>query len=273
MSFSRKTSLPTLPRLLAGLGFFLILTAAQSTCSSKKSAASNASKPATEARSVDFLQKKLADNSLKNVERLSAKAKIAVDQDGSMLNVSANLIWVKDSMLWLNVRKFGIEGARALITRDSVFVLNRLEKTVSVKSWDWLRREYNLPEGFSLLENVVLARAWFDPGTKLAADIRDSLHRISGTNGRFSADYRIEESSFRLRKMTFLEPKDSRAVTFGFEGYEKISGASHFPYLRTVEAFSPEDGATRLEIELSDVEINVPKNWRFEIPSHYKRVD
>jgi Domain of unknown function (DUF4292) len=272
--FPPEKALCTLPRLLIGLCLFFILTAAQATgCRNKKNAANAAGKPATEAHSVDFLQKKLAENQLKNVQRLSARAKIAVDQDGSMLNVSANLIWVKDSVLWLNVKKFGIEGARALITRDSIFVLNRLEKTVSVKSWDWLRREYNLPEGFSLLENVVLAQAWFDPGTKLAADIRDSLHRISGTNGRFSADYRIEEGSFQLRQMTFLEPKDSRAITFGFEGYEKISGASRFPYLRTVEAFSPEDGATRLEIELSDVEINVPKNWRFEIPDHYKRID
>jgi hypothetical protein len=61
------------------------------------------------------------------------------------------------------------------------------------------------------------------------------------------------------------------SVLFG--NYKKTELAGWFPYLRTLEASSPETGEMRLSIELNEVEFNVPKSIRFEIPAHYEKVD
>lgn len=247
---------------------FLIFTSAAGGCKSKKIGAPTL---ATKTRSVDYLQKKLKESAQPPVKSLAARAKMNVNFDGSPMQVSANLIWVKDSVLWVQVKKFGIEGARALVTRDSVFILNRLEKTLRVKSWAEVQREFNLPEGFSLLENVVLGTAWFAADMVLKSEIKDGLHQITGKNNRFSADYRIEEGAFRVRQMTFLEQNKAQAVTLGFDRFEKLDGGGSLPYLRQIEAFDPETGTTKVEIELSDVEINTSKSFKFEIPAHYRR--
>lgn len=254
------------------LSLTLLLSAKQTGC--KRSGTDSAEpKPATEARSSNFLIKKLRDRDLSKVNHLNAQAKIYVEGQGQSLQANANLIWIRDSVMWLNIKKFGIEVARVLITRDSIITLNRLEKTVTSQSLSALQRQYNMPAGFGLLQQTLLASAWMSDGMKLESDLADGLHRLRGNDGQLGADYRLREGNFLLSQESFVQQRDSRVVSLGFEDYKKVPEAQWFPYLRHIEAFSPDSGTMRLEIEFSDVEINVPKNYRFEIPDHYERVE
>jgi len=229
--------------------------------------------PATTPLPADVLIRKLRQNEPDKVNTLSAHARIYVESEGTAVEAGANLIWIRDSVLWVNIKKLGIEAVRALITPDSIFVLNRLEKTVQAKGMDALKSEYNLPEGFPLLQHLLLASAWIAPDIHLQTDIKDSLHRLAGATGRYSADYRIEEGAFVLRQATFLQQQDAGLLGLQFGSFKKLSGAGVFPYFRRIEVFSPESGAVSLEIEFTEIEINVPKPYRFEIPDHYRRVE
>lgn len=263
----KSTSLLLLTIVFCASSFFA--------CRSHKNAMSSSNPGIAAPKSVTFLQKKLAENAPKKVTRFSARAKMLADQDGQQISFTANIIWVKDSALWVNVKKFGFEAARALVTPDSVYVLDRLKKTVRVHSWAWLHQEFQLPGDFSLIENLVLGTAWFDPEMTLTADTLNGQFRLKGAHGKRAADYRIKNSDYLLEKMTFLEPSEQRDVIFDFDKFEKTPGAGGgmLPYLRRISANSPQSGDMQLEIELTDVEINVPKAYRFEIPSHYKRVE
>lgn len=230
-------------------------------------------RPATETRTPAFLKKKLHSHEHPNLNFMNSQAKVYVEGNGQSIGATANIIWIRDSIMWLNIKKFGLEAARALVTRDSVFVLNRLDKTYSARGQESLQRQYSLPAGFDLVQSLLVASAWFFPDISLESDIKDGLHRLSGSNGRFASDYRLEEEAFWLRHEIFLQPRDSRTLSVQFENYKKTELAGWFPYLRTVEAYSPETGQIRLSIELSNVEFNTPKSFRFEIPKHYTRVD
>lgn len=257
--------------LAAFVLFWFFVSARQTTCTRKLSGEELA--PARAERSSDFLLKQLQKKNLDDLNSLTAKAKIYVEGDGMSIEANANLVWIRDSVLWLNVKKLGIEAVRALVTRDSVVVLNRLEGTYTTKELDALQRQFSLPGGFPLLQNLVLASAWLAPDILLKSDIRDSLHRLSGANQQYAVDYRIEEGSFRLRRETFLQQRDSRILNLQFDQFKKLPGTGSFPYFRRIEAFSPENGNIRLEIEFTDVEVSAPATYRFEIPAHYKRVE
>lgn len=230
--------------------------------------------PAITPLPADVLIQKLRQNAPEKINTISAHARIYAESEaGGAVEAGANLIWIRDSVLWVNIKKLGIEAVRALVTPDSVIVLNRLEKTVQAKGLDALQREYNLPEGFPLLQHLLLASAWIAPDLHLQADIKDSLHRLAGTNGRYSADYRVEEGAFVLRQATFLQQQDAGLLGLQYGQFKKLPGAGVFPYFRRIEIFSPESGAASLEIEFTEIEINVPKPYRFEIPDHYQRMD
>lgn len=250
---------------------FLFLAAQQNSC--RRQLSDERIQPAVTPRSSDFLLRRLAENRQENIRTLSAHAKIYAESDGMAVEAQANLIWIRDSVLWLNVKKLGVEAARALISRDSVIILNRLDNTYVQSDFTTLQHNYSLPDGFPFLQDLLLSAAWFSPDLSLEADIRDSLHRLSGSNPLFSAEYRIEEGAFVLRQETFIQPRDSRILTLQYGEFKKLNGAGLFPYIRRIQVFSPESGALRLDIEFTAIEVNVPKSYRFEIPAHYERID
>lgn len=226
-------------RLLLLASLLFCLAAKESGCRKKDTRAPT---PATEKRPAIFLLDKLRKRDVSGVKTLSARAAIFAEGEGQSVAANANIIWIRDSVLWINVKKLGIEAARALVTRDSVYLINRLDQTYSVKGLASLQRQYNLPEGFPLLQDMVLASAWFFPDISLESDIKDELHRLSGSNGQSGADYRLEEGSYFLRSESFVQQRDARVVTLGFDGYQRLPGVGVFPYLRSIEAYSPENG-------------------------------
>jgi hypothetical protein len=185
-----------LPVSLAALFF---LSSAQESGCKRRTGNPAASKPATSVRSPDYLQKQLRKRELNNVRTMFARADIYAEGGGDNISANAQIVWVRDSVLFVNIKKFGLEAVRALITPDSAFVLNRLDKTYIAEDLSSLQRRYSLPEGFPLLQEALLASAYFLPNLKLQSDIRDELHRLTGANGQYSSEYRMEEGSFLLR--------------------------------------------------------------------------
>jgi hypothetical protein len=230
-------------------------------------------KVATEPRTAQFLVKKLQSRHLDDVERMSAQTRIFVEGDGQSMSANANIVWVRDSAIWLNVKKFGLEAARVLVTPDSVFMINRLSKTWYSKSLESLQAEYQLPAGFDLLQDFLLGRAWIDGDIEMTSDIDEGLHRLAGSNGVTAADYRLEEGSFLLRRETFLQPRTARNISFSFDNYQKIKHAGLYPLLRTIRAFSPETKDVQFELEFLHVDFNTPAPYRFEIPATYQRAE
>lgn len=232
-----------------------------------------AGKVATEPRTAQFLVKKLQGRNLDAVKRMSAQTRIYVEGDGQSMSANGNIVWVRDSAIWLNVKKFGLEAARVLVTPDSVFMINRLQKTWNCRSLESLQSEYQLPGGFDLLQDFLLGRAWMDKEMELKSDIDEGLHRLAGSNGVVAADYRIEEGSFLLKSESFLQPRTARNVRFSFENYQKTKYAGLYPLIRTIQAFSPETKDVQFELEFLNVDFNTPAPYRFEIPATYQRTE
>ena len=264
--FKRKKPLPAAPaRILALLALCLLLAG----CSGARRG-TGTYRPASKMRSPAELLAKIQSNEHPEVFALSAKARVYTESDEGAVSASANILWLRDSVLWITVRKFGVEAIRALITPDSAFILYRLEQQYTARSLSEVKRQYSLPEGFDLLQRLLLGNAWLPEDVSFQSDIRDSLHCLSGAGPRFAFEYRVEEGSFFLRKARFLQQQEARSIALDFDRYEKLSGIGQFPYLRRIEAHSPEDGGLRLEIEFTEIEVNVSRPYRFEIPAHYQ---
>ena len=66
--------------------------------------------------------------------------------DDKHYDVNATIRMHKDSLIWASVNAvLGIEAMRLLITKDSVFLLDKLNKTYTTRSVDYLQEETSLP--------------------------------------------------------------------------------------------------------------------------------
>ncbi|HMX41309.1 MAG TPA: DUF4292 domain-containing protein [Saprospiraceae bacterium] len=259
--------------LLFLLSAFFLLSAQDAGCRRKSSTGLPPVTPAGQPRAAAFLREKLEQAQFRQISRLSAAARVVYDDGGQRISANANLIWVRDSMLWLNVKKLGIEVARVLITPDSVRMLNRLDKTCTARSVHDLQRRYGLPGGFEAIQRTLLGSAWLLPGLDWRSDVADGQHRILGSDAAWAAEYRLDEGPYWLRRESFLQKMENRSAILNFDDHRVLPQGGYLPYLRRIETFSPQTGGLSLEIELSNVEINVPKTWRFDIPAHYERLD
>src|SRR5258706_1886720 len=92
-------------------------------------------------------------------------AKIDVDYvggDGKKENANANIRMYKDSVIWISVTGlFGIEGLRAYITKDSIRIINKLDKIYTGRSVAYVQEVSGLPLDLHALQELLIGNPVF----------------------------------------------------------------------------------------------------------------
>ena len=253
--------------MLKKLLIALLPLALLAACTGNKKVAEAAT--ATTTRPTETILNKWRKNDADGLKNYSARAKVYMESDGQGMEVSANIVWWRDSAIWINIKKFGFEAARVLITPDSIYMLNRLEKTVLVQSLPDLQRQYNLPAGFEMLQQTLTGQLWMPQPLDLNSDLDEGMHRLSGRQGTTQLAYWIEEGSFLGRREQFMRETEGMKVLFS--DFKKTNTGAVFPYLCETEGFSDAGNTFKMSIQMNELEVNTNPAYRFEIPAHYTR--
>lgn len=91
-------------------------------------------------------------------EWLTANMDIQAEGNGMNFDdLSGQMRMRKDSLVWLSVTaSMGIEVARAKVSTDSVWIVNRLEKTYLAEPLDTLSAQLGMPLSLSLIQTLLL---------------------------------------------------------------------------------------------------------------------
>ena len=97
----------------------------------------------------------------------SAKLSIHYQDKYTELNLSARIKMIKDTAIWISVSPgLGIEALRALITPDSLKVLNRLEKTYFKGGFEKTEELFHTRLDFDMLQSLFYGGALYPPTEK-----------------------------------------------------------------------------------------------------------
>ena len=243
---------------ILGLLFF-------SSCKAGKKATSDVR---VKERSSKYVVKRLNQNKV-DVEWLNGKGKLFYKDSEQSLRASVTIRMRKDSAIWMAVKKFGIEGARVLITTDSLYVLDRLSKVYYVKDFDFIEREYNLPASFTELQNLLLGNPVLLSDKKYQSELEKTAHLLSDEVAGVQQKYWIDGGRFLLDKMSFVEPAERREVLIEQSDFQSLDKNTNFSYFRNLKLNSPTTGNVNMELTFSKVEINEATSMRFSVPSNY----
>ncbi len=135
-------------------GIALILSA--SACKSTKQL--TAPIPEAEVSSVMLKSEVFEQTNEHNLayDNLSANFSIQLKLDDNSNSANGQLRILRDSLIWVSVNKLSIEFARVLITKDSVFILNRLDKTVLKRNIRFLNDYTGGLADFSSIQKILL---------------------------------------------------------------------------------------------------------------------
>ncbi len=94
----------------------------------------------------------------KSFEWLTANMAIQAEGNGMAYNdLSGQLRMRKDSLIWLNVTAtMGVEVLRAKISNDSVWIVNRMEKTYLAEPLDTVSAQLGMPLSLTLVQILLL---------------------------------------------------------------------------------------------------------------------
>jgi hypothetical protein len=206
-----------------------------------------------------------------DVDWLETKAKIDFSDERQSVKVNATIRIQKDKLVWIAVKKLGLEVGRMLIRRDSAFVIDRLNGEYYAEPLEWVERTYNIPADLKTIQEILLGNPVFFQTSGYQLTTEAEYFQLVGQGGGLSSKLKVQKNDLTLREMHFEDAANQRQIRCALESYEVIAGDRKFSYLRRLELKSPATGRMSVGIQFSDVEINVPKEIKFEIPDKYTR--
>lgn len=246
------------------LGVVFLLTL--NSCSGIREAAGSGRR-----ENADFVFRKIEAQQIQ-ANWFEGKARISFDDGSQSVKANATVRMQKDSAVWVAVRKLGFEVARVLITSDSIFVVDRLNNEFGAYDLSGMAALYRLPADLRLLQNLLLGNPVFlapqsrqlrNEGPYLTVEENNPLGRLR---------YRLDETHYRLETMEFEDRQGAQQVLMSLGEYNATPDKQKFSYLRNLTLESQETGTIKVELKFSEVELNVPKNLSFEVPSRYSRI-
>ena len=261
--------------ILAGILFL-------NSCSSSKKF--KASFPVTDSLfdSSELMNGPLRDSALKDLQTLrnnridyktfSAKIKVNyADAYGSQPEGNVVLRLYKDSAIWISVSGsiLNLEIYRALVTPDSVTLLNKLEKTVEYLPFSFMEEIAHIPLTFSRLQDLIVGNALFlgDSITGYQSSEKQILIATSGDLFRnilsLSADSKLLQTSSLMERDT----TNKRTINLFYGDYD-LTGARPFPTTR--EIIVQDESKIKISLKFRQQEFNNELSLNFNIPANYK---
>lgn len=104
----------------------------------------------------DYIFNKMKENELR-FETISMKAEINAKINRKKSKLSATLRIQRDSMIWVSISPgLGLEAARILITQDSLFFMNRINKEYFSSDFSYIASRFKVDVDFNMLQSLLL---------------------------------------------------------------------------------------------------------------------
>jgi len=223
--------------------------------------------------SIAFIRQVYDRLQKQHIDYTTFSAKIDVDfKDGeSKTNVTAHVRMYKDSIIWVSITAIlGFEGLRAVITPDSVKILNKQDKIYTARSVAYLQEVSDLPLDLSSLQELLIGNRVFLDSNIVSYERSNGNISLTSIGEFFKNLLTLSEGNYQVQssKLDDLDEGSNRTSYLSYDDYENKNGIN-FPTRRSIHVTEKKN----LEIELNfkQFDFNETLSFPFSIPKNYKR--
>jgi len=262
----------------------LLLLLSFASCRNQKKITLNNGKCILDFKNARTLTTNLKSNELRFTwlkAKLSAEALI----DSSSNSFTIALRMKKDSIIWMSISKLGIEGARVLITKDSVKFTNTIQNKYFKGDYAYISKLLNTELDFEMLQSLLVGNSvsFYDEDEKIKPGVDDCQYTL-GTVRKFKRR-RVERGkelkepaqsiflvpeNFKIARILFYEFNPDRSFDAHFGEYVTVDSSQLFPQKMnyTIKA---EKNVT-IDLNFSKVTLNEEQSFPFKIPDNYEQI-
>lgn len=204
-------------------------------------------------------------------KNFSIRGKAKFDTPEKKLKFSFKLNAVKDSAMWCSFQMFGIEGARALITQDSIKMIDRLTKTYGIESFESISKKLGAKLSFSQLQDLLLGNIYFGEKS-FAQDTNAGEKVLIDSVAQRRIVYFFHKKNYRPSKIRAKAPEKEESFEVDFNEYEAF-GKNLVPMEISFKSKKRQKG-TYVKITYNKIKIDEGLlTFKFRIPEAYKKLE
>jgi hypothetical protein len=221
----------------------------------------------------DLMQKALQHNI--DFTTFYAKVKIDYESNEEGKNFTAFVYLKKDSVMYLRlVGSFlGItkEGITAKITKDSIIVVNKIDKVVQHRSIAYLQEVSQIPFNFSTLQNMFIGNPVFIDSNIVAYRDKEDKLDVLMLGQLFKNLLTLDKQTWRMLhiKLDDIDVLRSRTCDITYADYEATPFNFYFSKTRKIAV--AEKSKLNLWLDFKQYVFNEPLTYVFNIPKNYKK--
>ena len=207
---------------------------------------------------------------------LSAKGKAQINLKGNKQSANLALRLRRDSIIWLSAGLVGVEGVRAVLTRDSVRVLNRLNKTYFSGGYAYLSKLLNVPVSFAQMQALLLGDYLPAPAgtTPTVAAEEAGRQRVSYPQAGVLVERLLQAGTGRVQQLRVSDAATKRNLTVDYSDFQPLDQQANLPFAHAtfIQAQQPTAGVVTAAISYSKVNAGRERlAFPFAVPRGYRR--
>ncbi|MDB5196237.1 MAG: hypothetical protein JWP88_607 [Flaviaesturariibacter sp.] len=227
------------------------------------------------ADSIAFITKTYQQLSANHITFNTFTAKVNIDyKDASNKNYDVNAVvrMYKDSAIWISANAIlGIEAIRAIITRDSVKVLDKINKTYTARSVGYLNEVTALPLDLKTVQELLIGNpVYFDSTNIISYSRSNGAISLLHFGEWFKNLLTITETdgSIQRSRLDDVNPARTRTADLTYSDYETKKGVL-FATKRRI--FISDTKSLEIKLDFKQYDFNGEVSFPFSVPKNYKR--
>ncbi len=225
--------------------------------------------------SILMVKKALANVHSKenDFKTFSAKVKVQYqDSKGKQPNITAYIRIIKDSLIWISgfATVFNIEAFRIFINKDSVFVVDKINKQVQYRSIGYLTEVTAIPFDFKTLQSLLVGNPLFLEDSVVSYKETESKILLATIGKYFKHLLTIDKSNGFLihSKLDDVDVNRNRTADITYNNFENANNINFATYR---EITVSEKNKLDIQLDFKQWEFNKELTINFNIPKNYKR--
>lgn len=211
---------------------------------------------------------------------ISARTHVELEVPGREFATRVDIKMVHDSAFQLSVQPFlGIEVFRIEFNRDSVKVIDRMNKRYVAESYSGLKGKTPVPFNFYNLQSLFTNRI-FVPGEQTVSPELYKRFKLTQEGGTIEAKTKdamellytfMADGEEKLLSTHITDKSERYAVLWLYRDF-RIVEKQTFPMLMDIRVSTEEDVIGGIKISYSRIQQDIPVNIVNPIPDKYKKV-
>ncbi len=224
---------------------------------------------------VAMVQNVLQQINANQVDYRTFNAKVNVDYqggDGKKYNLNANVRMVKDSVIWVLANAvLGFEAMRVMVTKDSVKLLDKINKTYTARSVSYLQEITELPLDLHTLQNLIVGNPVFLDSTISFYSMGKGEITLLSIGEWFKNLLTVNEANKSLlrSKLDDVETTRSRTADLTYSDYDNRQNVLFSTKRRITVA---EKNRLDISLDFRQYDFNVDVSFPFAVPKNYQRL-